>query len=166
MAIDRDNVSEIDRDMKVIIEDTYNLCGKDINDYKKIDDAKGWHKMVFHYEIAPHILIGREPDTHCNMPCLVCKGHMPYYWPSSEIQYENSGTCSMKCYKVFAKSPLATHITKKQRFGDNDFRCEMCDVVILFTDIDSIHDKAVYCSDKCRGLDESYITHDNDADAI
>lgn len=149
IAIDRDKMAEIDKDMNKIIEESHQICKKEIDEYKKIDRSKQWHKLNFHYDIQDCIRENRISHTHSSSPCLICKEELPFDWPSREDEkHLYAGTCSKKCYKEYRKSPIFKFIK------ESDYSCSCCHSPVFPSDVDSIrHDWAV-CSDKCRAMCE------------
>ena len=149
IAIDCDAITEIDEDMKSIVKESHEICGKEIDEYKKIDSAKQHHRMTFYYEIEECIKKNRASCTHSSAACLVCKEEMPFDWPSNEdAKHTYAGTCSKKCYAAYKKSPIWRFIKK------SEYTCNGCYAPVFPSDVDSIVPDWVVCSDKCRAICE------------
>jgi hypothetical protein len=149
LAIDCDNIVTIDDDFDCIVKDSNKLLKKEIDEYKKIDSNKQYHKIVFQYDIDNLIKKNRVPHTHSASPCLVCKEELPFDWPSNEdAKHIYAGTCSNKCYAAYKKSPIWRFIKK------SEYTCNGCYCPVFPSDVDSIAPDWVVCSDKCRSICE------------
>ncbi len=152
LAVDCSLLAEIDDDMNAIIENGPKLCKKEYDEYRKIDEAKMMHQMNFAYDIAEFIKDIRRSSTCSNGACYICKTDLPYAWPSTiSAKHLLAGTCSKNCFKEYKKSA----VWKRMREHNNDeYKCTCCTAVIHPEDIDDVNDEAIYCSYKCRELNE------------
>jgi hypothetical protein len=139
-----------DTDINAIVKNGPNLCKKEYNEYLNIGVAKTLHRLAFVYDIDASIKENRISSTCSNGACYVCKAEMPYAWPSTtSVRHLLAGTCSKNCFKEYRNSALYRRIC-----SDNaEYKCKCCRAVIHPEDIDDINDEDVYCSYKCRGLD-------------
>jgi hypothetical protein len=149
IAIDCDTIAEIDEDIDAIIKESYEVCEKEIDEYKKIDSAKQLHKLNFYYDIGGLVKKNRAPHTHSSACCLVCHEELPFDWPSREDEkHLYAGTCSKECYTQYKKSPMWKSIRR------SDYTCSCCYSPVFPSDVDSIDPDWVVCSDKCRAMCE------------
>ena len=149
IAIDCDAIAEFDEDMNAIIKESHEICGKEIEEYKKIDGAKQWHKLNFYYDVQGEIIKKRASHTHSASPCLICKEELPFDWPSrDDKKHLYAGTCYKKCFAEYKKSPM-WKATKH-----SDYTCNACNSPVFPSDVDSIRPDWVVCSDKCRAICE------------
>ncbi len=150
LLVDCGILSEIDIDMNAIIENGPKLCKKEYDEYRKIDEANVMHKMRFVYDIDASIKENRISSTCSNSACYMCKAELPYSWPSTtSVRHLLAGTCSKNCFKEYRNSELY----KRIRSDNAEYKCKCCRAVIHPEDIDDINDEDVYCSYKCKGLD-------------